>query len=62
MLLEVPEGTTVGGLIAILSEEHPVLRTYTRFVGASINRAHVGQQTRLKDGDVVLYTPPVGGG
>lgn len=59
---EVPERTTVGELINILSEDFPILRSYTRFVGASVNRAHVGQQTNLHDGDVVVYTPPVGGG
>jgi molybdopterin synthase sulfur carrier subunit len=62
MQVEVPEGTTVGELIIILTEDYPVLRSYTRFVGASVNRTHVGQQTRLQDGDVVIYTPPVGGG
>ena len=62
MELEIPTGTTVGELISSLSEQYPVLRSYTRFVSAAVNRAYVGMQTELHDGDQVIYAPPVGGG
>lgn len=62
MEVETEPGTTVGQLIQILAEEHPVLRSYTRFVSATVNRAYVGMQTELHDGDEVVYSPPVGGG
>jgi molybdopterin synthase catalytic subunit/molybdopterin synthase sulfur carrier subunit len=55
-------GTTVGELIGLLAEEYPVLRSYTRFISASVNRAYVGMQTELHHGDEVIYSPPVGGG
>ena len=58
----VPKGTTVGDLIHLLAEEHPALRAYTRFVSASLNRAYVGMQAELQEGDKVVYSPPVGGG
>jgi molybdopterin converting factor subunit 1 len=59
---EVPAGTTVGELINLLTEEYPVLRAYTRFISAAVNRAYVGMQTELRDGDEVACLPPVGGG
>lgn len=62
MEVEVAPGTTVGDLIGILAEEYPVLRAYTRFISASVNRAYVGMQAELYDGDEVIYSPPVGGG
>jgi molybdopterin converting factor subunit 1 len=58
----VPAGTTVGQLLERLVEAHPVLQAHTRFVNAAVNRAYVGMQTELHDGDEVAYLPPVGGG
>jgi molybdopterin synthase sulfur carrier subunit len=62
MELQVPEGTTVKDLIELLEERHPILRNYTRFLNVAVNRAYVGMQTELKDGDEVACLPPVGGG
>jgi len=59
---ELPAGTTVGELIDLLTEEYPVLRSYTRFISVAVNRAYVGMQTELHDGDEVACLPPVGGG
>ena len=60
--IELPAGTTVGKLIDLLTEEYPVLRSYTRFISVAVNRAYVGMQTELRDGDEVACLPPVGGG
>jgi molybdopterin converting factor small subunit len=60
--VEVAAGTTAGGLIVLLAEQYPVLRSFTRFLSVSVNRAYVGLQTELLDGDEVVYAPPVGGG
>jgi len=62
MEVEIASGTTVGDLIGLLAEDYPVLRSYTRFISASVNRAYVGMQTELHEGDEVIYAPPVGGG
>jgi molybdopterin converting factor small subunit len=62
MEVEVPLGTTVGELIDMLAEKYPVLRSYSRFVSAAVNRTIVGMQTDLQDGDEVIFSPPVGGG
>jgi molybdopterin converting factor small subunit len=62
MEVEVAPGTTVGDLIGILAKDYPVLHSYTRFVSAAVNRAYVGMQAVLHEGDEVIYSPPVGGG
>ena len=59
---EVPRGTTVGELIELLTQEYPSLRPYTRFISVAVNRAYVGMQTELHDGDEIACLPPVGGG
>jgi molybdopterin converting factor subunit 1 len=60
--LEVPAGSTVKYLIDTLVDRHPVLSAYTRFLSVAVNRAYVGMQTELHDGDEVACLPPVGGG
>jgi molybdopterin converting factor small subunit len=59
---EVPAGTTVEELLGLLTGRYPILRTYTRFLTVAVNRAYVGMQTVLHDGDEVACLPPVGGG
>jgi molybdopterin converting factor subunit 1 len=60
--MQIPPGTTVAELIERLTEEHPILRPYTRFLNVAVNRAYVGMQKELHDGDEVACLPPVGGG
>ena len=62
MELEMPAGSTVEELITLLTEQYPTLRPFTRFVNVAVNRAYVGMQTELCDGDEVACLPPVGGG
>ncbi len=57
-----PAGATAADLIEYVKQEHPVLRAYTRFLSVAVNRAYVGMQTELHDGDEVACLPPVGGG
>jgi len=60
--LQMPAGSTVKDLINTLQERYPVLEAYTRFLSVAVNRAYVGMQTELHDGDAVACLPPVGGG
>jgi len=57
-----PAGSTVKDLIDLLTKKYPVLNSYTRFLSVAVNRAYVGMQTELHDGDEVACLPPVGGG
>ena len=59
---QIPQGSTVQALLDLMVEEYPALRTYTRFLNVAVNRAYVGMQTQLQDGDTVACLPPVGGG
>jgi molybdopterin converting factor subunit 1 len=60
--LEIPAGATVAELLELLTVKYPVLRAYARFISVAVNRAYVGMQTELRDGDEVACLPPVGGG
>jgi len=60
--LTIPTGSTVSDLLNLLTEKYPPLRAYSRFVSVAVNRAYVGMQTELRDGDEVACLPPVGGG
>ena len=57
-----PDGATVADLIEHLKAEYPKLRAYTRFLSVAVNRAYVGWEAELHDGDEVACLPPVGGG
>jgi MoaD family protein len=56
------ESSTVTDLIEQLKRDYPILRAYTRFLSVAVNKAYVGWETELHDGDEVACLPPVGGG
>jgi MoaD family protein len=60
--LGLPAGSTVEDLLDVLRDRYPVLEPYMRFLNVAVNRAYVGMQTELHDGDEVACLPPVGGG
>jgi MoaD family protein len=60
--VSLPHGATVADLIEHLKTAHPILRAYTRFLSVAVNRAYVGWETELHDGDEVACLPAVGGG
>ena len=62
LAVTLPEGARVTDLIEHLKAEHPILRAYTRFLSVAVNKAYVGWETELHDGDEVACLPPVGGG
>jgi molybdopterin converting factor subunit 1 len=60
--MDVLPDTTVADLVATLTDQHPILIPFTRFLNVAVNRVYVGMQTVLHDGDEVACLPPVGGG
>lgn len=67
--LEIPDGITVGELIEILKEKHPVLEGEVfaedddlADVNVSRNGRYVRFDEVLHDGDIVAIFPPVSGG
>jgi molybdopterin synthase sulfur carrier subunit len=60
--MTLPEGSTVANLIEQLKQDYPILRAYTRFLSVAVNKAYVGWETELHDGDEIACLPPVGGG
>ncbi len=60
--IELPDGATLGTLMARLSEENPSLDLYNRIVYAAINAEYGQPDQLLVDGDDVAFFPPVSGG
>ncbi len=62
LLLELPDASPVGGLIARLEREHPILKKYLPYVQVAVNYKLVHGKAVLRDGDEIALLPPVGGG
>jgi molybdopterin converting factor subunit 1 len=62
LAVTLPKGATVTDMIEHLKATYPILRAYTRFLSVAVNKAYVGWETELHDGDEVACLPPVGGG
>ncbi len=60
--LSVPEGASVADARALLLARHPRLENALARAVCAINHAYVSPETALKDGDEVVFIPPVGGG
>jgi molybdopterin synthase catalytic subunit len=60
--LEIPEGTTIDGLRAILSEKYPGLASLADHALASINKEYAFPEQEIPDGAEVAWFPPVSGG
>ncbi len=60
--VEVPEGASVADLRRLLSRHHPVFDAFGERLSCSVNLEVVPAGTRLVDGDVVAFLPPVAGG
>lgn len=58
--LDVPGGTTIGGLQALLAERAPGLRGLS--LACAVNRAYAETERELHEGDEVALIPPISGG
>jgi molybdopterin converting factor subunit 1 len=60
--LELPEGTTAEEAWARLAHDHPALAERRPRLTAAVNRQYAPFDTALRDGDELVFVPPVSGG
>ena len=60
--IEVPEGATPEAVWQRLAAEHPVLAGRRPSLTAAVNRRYSAFDAVLRDGDEVVFVPPVSGG
>ncbi|MBI2954812.1 MAG: molybdopterin converting factor subunit 1 [Chloroflexi bacterium] len=60
--IEVPNGTTVGGLLDLLVDEHPRLAGVSKTSRFVVDQEFVDADTVLGEGSEVVFVPPVAGG
>ena len=60
--LELPAGSTAEQAWERLAAEVPALAARRASLAASVNRRYASFDTPLKDGDEVVFIPPVSGG
>lgn len=60
--MEIPDGTTIGGLREILVEKFPRLETLADHALASINKEFAFDEQEIPEGAEVAWFPPVSGG
>ena len=61
-VLQVHSETTLGALMALLTESTPTLQLAGRPVYAAVNQSYAQMDRVLAEGDVVAIFPPVSGG
>ncbi len=62
LLLELPEGTTAGGLLQRVTADHPPLARLAPSLRLAVNQEYVESAHPLAEGDEVALIPPVSGG
>lgn len=60
--LELAEGASLAAAWEALEARYPALTPHRPYVAAARNSVHAPWETRLADGDVVAFLPPVSGG
>jgi molybdopterin synthase catalytic subunit len=61
-VVELPNESTVGDLIAVCVGRHPKVEHYTRSLAVAVNCEYAHRSAVLSDGDEVGLLPPVSGG
>ena len=59
--LDAPDGSDISAIRALLTQRYPTATILARSA-AAVNRAYVPIDTPLRDGDELVFIPPVGGG
>jgi molybdopterin converting factor subunit 1 len=61
-LMELPEGTSAADVWQRLRDEYAALRDYATPPMIAINESYAGPEELLRDGDELVFIPPVAGG
>lgn len=62
LMLDVPEGTTVGDLLTRLESTYPRMKDYRPVLLTAVNEEYVERAMPIRPGDEVAIFPPVSGG
>jgi molybdopterin converting factor subunit 1 len=62
VVLEMPEGATAEDAWQRLVRDHPALGDRRARLTAAVNRTYATFETLLRDGDEIVFVPPVSGG
>jgi molybdopterin synthase sulfur carrier subunit len=62
IVLEMPDGGTAEDVWQRLVRDHPELGDRRARLTAAINRSYATFETALRDGDEIVFVPPVSGG
>ncbi len=62
LIRQFPPETTVSDVLSLIIEEHPQLKKWQKITRFSINYKFVEGDTKLQDGDELVFIPPVSGG
>jgi molybdopterin converting factor subunit 1 len=62
VIKDVPEGSTVADVWAMLQRDYPKLSVPGIRMLYAVNQSYVAPESLLKDGDEVVFIPPVSGG
>ena len=60
--LDLPDDATAADVRALLGERYPALARLLPPCAVAVNRAYVAADAPLRDGDELVFIPPVGGG
>ena len=60
--LEIPEGTTIGGLTDMLATAYPRLEKVKESMMAAINREYAAEAQVIPQAAEIAFFPPVSGG
>ncbi len=62
LIRQFPLETTVSEVLSLIIEEHPQLQKWQNITRFSVNYQFVEADTKLQDGDELVFIPPVSGG
>jgi molybdopterin synthase sulfur carrier subunit len=60
--LDLPDGADAAAVRSLVAERYPRLRPVLDRCAVAVNRSYVPAETSLREGDELVFIPPLGGG